>query len=99
MQPDTDSGRDRALALPACRYKRKALEHRTAGGERLPRTLLAGISTPESGHHSVAGHMKHFATVCFSGARKDAEKLVKQGYDPSRRQFFGQTSVSSHIRE
>src|SRR5580692_4107606 len=99
MQADADSGRDRALALPAFRYIGKALQHRAAGGERLPGSLPAGIADSETSHHAVAGQMKHFATVCFSGAGKDAEELVKQGYDLGRRQLFGQTTVSSHICE
>jgi hypothetical protein len=71
----------------------------TAGGKRLSRTLLSRISDPETGHHSIAGHVKHFATVCFSGAREHAEKLVEQRQHSRRRQCFGKSGITSHVRE
>ena len=85
MRLPPDATRRRFRSRSSTRVASVSLQRKSAvashGRRRAPpRTLLAGISAPETGDHSVAGHMKHFATVCFSGACKDAEKLVKQGH-------------------
>jgi hypothetical protein len=70
-----------------------------AGGERCAGTRPLRISDPESSHHSVTGHVEHFAAVRNGNARENGEKFIEHGYDLRGWQLFGKTGVASHIGE
>ena len=99
MKADTDAGDDCELLPPASRYRRKALKHRVAGGERCGGARPPRISDSKSSHYSVTGHVEHLATKRHSDAPENGEKFIEQGYDSCGWQSFGKTSVSPHIGE
>jgi hypothetical protein len=99
MKTDADAGDDCKLIPPSSRYRRKTLKHRVAGGERCTGTRPLRLSNPESRHHSVTGHMEHFAAEGHGNARKNGEKFIEQTYDSCGRQSLGKTGISPHIGE
>jgi hypothetical protein len=99
MKADADAGDDCKLVPPSSRYWRKTLKHRVTGGERCTGTRPLRLSNPKSRHHSITGHMEHFAAEGHGNARENGEKLIEQTYDSCGRQALGKTGISPHVGE
>jgi hypothetical protein len=99
MKADADAGDNCELVLPSSRYRRETLKHRVAGGERCAGTRPLRISDPKSRHHSITGHVEHFAAIRCGNARENGEKFIEQGYDSGGLQSLGKCGISPHIGE